>query len=105
MDSESKRYTVVIQSPATEMLMAHARFLAQVSESAATRLIDEFVSKAKSLEHMPERCPWLTDAAIPHHKYRKLIFENNFMLVFMIKDDSIYVDAMVDCRQDYRWLL
>ena len=105
MDSENKRYTVIIQSPATEMLMSHARFLAQVSENAATRLVDEFVRNAKSLEYMPERCPWLIDPSIPRRKYRKLIFEKNFMLVFIVKGDNVYVDAIVDCRQDYRWLL
>jgi len=105
MGSGAEKYTVIIQDPATEMLLSHARFLAQVSEDAANRLVDEFVNKAKSLEDMPERCPWLTDDTIPRHKYRKLIFEKNYMLVFMVKGDKVYIDAMVDCRQDYAWLL
>jgi len=105
MDSEYNAYTVTIQNTATDMLLAHARFLAQVSEATAERLVREFVSKAKTLEYMPERCPWLLGDAIPRYKYRKLIFEKHYMLVYQIVADKVYVDAMLDCRQDYDWLL
>jgi len=105
MDSEDKEYTVVIQDPATGMLLEHARFLAQVSENAAYRLVDEFYNNAKSLEHMPERCPWLSDINIPSKKYRKLILEKRYLILFIIREDTVYIDAVVDCRQDYGWLL
>ena len=105
MGNGTKEYTVIVQEPAKEMLLNHARFLAQVSENAANRLVEDFVIKAKTLEYMPERCPWLADNGIPQRKYRKLIFEKHYMLVYQVIGDSVYVDAMVDCRQDYRWLL
>jgi len=105
MDSENKKYTVIIQDPATEMLLSHTRFLAQVSETAAERLVEEFFRNAKTLEHMPDRCAWLVGDAIPLRKYRKLVFEKRYMLVFQIIEDEVYIDAMVDCRQDYSWLL
>lgn len=57
MDSDNKRYTVVISDEAKQML----GFLAQVSEHAATRLIEAFQVKAKSLEQFPERNPWLVE--------------------------------------------
>ena len=44
MDSGSKKYSVKIQDPATDMLTSHTRFLAQVSEPAAQRLVEEFYS-------------------------------------------------------------
>ena len=105
MPDKVKKYKVIIQDPATEMLEQHARFLAQVSETAAHRLVDDFVTKARTLETMPERCPWLFDALIPEHKYRKLLFDKYYMLIFQIAEDCVFVDAMVDCRQDYIWLL
>ena len=105
MPKEAKKYTVIIQDPATEMLLQHARFLAGVSEPAAKRLSSEFNSKAKTLEKMPERCPWVNHPLIPKQKYRKLIFEKHYMLIFQIIGEFVYVDAMVDCRQDYIWLL
>ena len=105
MDNSEVKYTVIIQTPAAKMLVEHARFLAQVSMSAAERLANEFNAKAKSLEQMPERCPWLSGYSIPEKKYRKLIFENNYMLVFQVNGNMVYVDAMVDCRSEYQWLL
>ena len=105
MDDVNRKYTVVIQTPAAQMLVEHARFLAQVSITAVERLADEFFSKAKTLEHIPERCPWLSGYSIPEKKYRKLLFEGNYMLVFQIIGDTVYVDAMIDCRSEYQWLL
>jgi len=105
MGNEDKQYTVIIQGPAKEMLLTHSRFLAQVSENAAIRLVEDFVSKAKTLEYLPERYPWITGSGIPHRKYRKLVFDKYYMLVFQVVENNVYIDAMVDCRQDYRWLL
>ena len=105
MQNDEISYRVIIQDPATEMLVQHAQFLAQVSISAAERLISEFHEKAKSLEIMPERCPWLFDLYIPEYKYRKLLFSEYYLLLFQVIGTNVYIDAMVDCRQDYSWLL
>jgi len=105
MDSIDTEYTVIIQTPAIEMLAEHVRFLARVSEIAANRLVDEFFIKSKTLENMPERCSWLSGYSIPEKKYRKLIFESNYMLVFQVINDIVYVDAVVDCRAEFQWLL
>ncbi|HBV86099.1 MAG TPA: plasmid stabilization protein [Desulfosporosinus sp.] len=104
MDSENKRYIVVISEDARQMLISHARFLAQVSEQAATRLIEDFQVRAKSLEQFPERNPWLVDKLISSGKYRKLLLEKRYLLVYQIKANIAYVDAVVDTRQDYGWL-
>lgn len=105
MDNENKRYIVIISDEATQMLVSHARFLAQISESAAIRLIEVFQEKSKSLEEFPERNPWLNDPLIPSGKYRKLLMEKRYLLVYKIRESTVYVDAVVDTRQDYGWLL
>ena len=103
MESENKR--VVISDEATQMLISHARFLAQVNEHAAMRLIETFQVKTKSLEQFPERNPWLVDPLIPSGKYRRLLLEKRYLLVYLIKENTVLVDAVVDTRQDYGWLL
>jgi plasmid stabilization system protein ParE len=105
MDSEGKIYKVIISDEAAQMLVSHSRFLAQVSEKAALDLIAEFSAKAKSLEEFPERNPWLSDPYIPAGKYRKLLMGKRYLLIYQIKGDTVYVDYVVDCRQDYGWLL
>ena len=103
--SEPGKYTVVVQERAKDMLVAHVRFLSQVSISAADRLVADFSEKASSLEYNPKRCPWLNDPMIPSYKYRKLLFGKRYLLVFQVFEDLVSIDAMVDCRQDYGWLL
>ncbi|MGE4273509.1 MAG: type II toxin-antitoxin system RelE/ParE family toxin [Desulfitobacterium sp.] len=105
MVGENKRYIVVISDEAAQMLVSHARFLAQVSEHAAMRLIQTFEVKAKSLEQFPERNSWLVDPLIPSGKFRKLLLEKRYLLVYQIKGNTVYIDAVVDTRQDYGWLL
>ncbi|MEW6081896.1 MAG: type II toxin-antitoxin system RelE/ParE family toxin [Bacillota bacterium] len=105
MDSGDKRHTVIVSHEAAQMLVSHSRFLAQVSETAALQLVDEFAEKAKSLEIFPERNPWLVDPLIPARKYRKLLMSKRYLLIYQIKGDSVLLDALVDTRQDYGWLL
>lgn len=105
MDNEDKLYKVVISDKAAQMLVSHSRFLAQVNETAGYQLIEEFNKKAKSLERFPERNPCLSNPLVPSGKYRKLLIANYYLLVYQVKDSSVYVDAVVDCRQDYGWLL
>jgi len=105
MESRNKKYTVIISDEAAQMLISHSRFLAQVSETAALKLIDEFNEKAKSLEEFPERNPGISDLLIPSGKYRKLVMAKRYLLVYQVKGNTVYVDAVVDCRQDYGWLL
>ena len=53
MQRKNKSYTVEITETAWEMLIFHARFLANVSAVAANRLIDNFVEITASLAEMP----------------------------------------------------
>ena len=80
-------------------------FLAQVSLEAAERLTAEFEKTANSLEIMPQRCPWLSGEYIPKNAYRFILFEKRYMIIFQIIDDTVYADYVVDCRQDYGWLI
>jgi plasmid stabilization system protein ParE len=105
-DSSDKQYTVVISERAAEMLVSHVRFLAQVSEAAASRLIASFTKSADSLETRPEANPWLATPPslfhiVPEYKYRKLLFEKRYLMIYQVKGAKIHVDAVVDCRQDY----
>ena len=105
MEIEDRKYIVIISERASEMLVSHARFLAQASEQAAQNLIEEFKASAKSLEGLPERNPRLDVPAMPINKYRKLLIGKQYLLIYQIKGNVVYVDYFIDCRQDYEWLL
>ena len=106
METEDKKYIVIISERASEMLVSHTRFLAHVSEQAAQNLIEQFKVSAKSLEDLPERNPRLDVPAMPINKYRKLLLGKQYLLIYhQIKGAVVYVDYFVDCRKDYEWLL
>ena len=102
---QQNRYHVIVSERAAQMLVSHAAFIAQVSPEAAERLTMEFEKTANSLEFMPQRCPWLTGEYIPRNAYRYILFEKRYMIIFQIADDIVYADYVVDCRQDYKWLI
>lgn len=62
---QQNKYRVIVSARAAQMLVSHAAFLAQVNPAAAERLTVEFEKAAKSLEQMPQRCPWLKGEYIP----------------------------------------
>ena len=105
MESGNKIYDVKITDTAWEQMIEHARFLANVSVEAANRLVDEFVGNTGTLAKMPERYPWLEHNAIPFQKYRKIFFGKYHMALFEIRGNIVYITAVIDCRQDYGWLL
>lgn len=104
MENRNK-YKVIVSERAMRMLISHAAFLAQVNPQAAEKLTEEFQRAANSLETMPQRCTWLSGEYIPKNAYRFILFEKRYMLIFQISDDVVYADYVIDCRQDYSWLI
>ena len=105
MENQNKKYQVIVSERAAQMLVSHAAFLAQVSPEAAERLTVEFEKAANLLETTPQRCSWLTGEYIPRNAYRFILFEKWDMIIFQIIDHIVYADYVVDCRQDYSWLI
>lgn len=98
-------YKVVISHRAADMLLHHVRFVAQVSSQAADHLREEIIEAMKSFKDFPERNMNLTDPMLPVGKYRKLIINKRYLIIYQIKSDTVYVEYIVDCRQDYQWLI
>lgn len=100
-----KPYNVIISARATSDIVSHVSFLAKVSKSAAKNLANDFKISAESLERLPLRNPFLTGEYLPQNKYRYLIFAKRYLLIYQVKNDTVFIDYVLDCRQDYCWLL
>ena len=105
MDGTSKLYEVIFSERAVDMLIQHVRFLAQVSPEAAENLRSEIIAASKSLQSFPERQLKFYDPLLPTNKYRKMIISKRYFLVYQIKAETVLIDYISDCRQDYQWLL
>jgi len=99
-----REYQLVVSEETVQMIGRHAHFLYQSSASAAERLVETYEKAVSSLITLPQRCPWYKGSGVPQNKFRYLIFEKRYALLFQIKEDTVYVDYAVDCRQDLTWL-
>ena len=82
------------------MLDSHAEFLARVSKSASLKLIDRILDDIESLTELPERCPVYDNQFVPRGRYRQLLSNRRYLILFEIADAAVYVDYIIDCRKD-----
>lgn len=100
--ADMKKYTVIVARRADEMLLRHVSFLARVSVPAAQRFVEAFDDVKGRLEDNPYQFPYDTDPCLPADTYRKVIFAKRYKALCVVDDASkqIFLDAVVDCRQD-----
>ena len=103
--AENKKYKVIVSDKAKQMLGGHVRFLANVDRKAAVNLKNKIMTALRTLEGMPERYPFVSELFIPPNKYHKMVIEKQYLVLYQIKDNWVYVDYILDCRQDYIWLI
>ena len=100
-----QRYRIEVSDRAKNMLGAHAKFLAQKSPPAAREMKVRILTAIRSLSSLPERCPFFDSEFIPRCKYHKMIVDNRYLILYQIKDSVVFVDYIIDGRQDYSWLV
>ena len=64
-------------------------------------VLDDFAS----LSRFPERFLFFESTFIPDGRYRKMLSAKRYLLLYEIDGNDVYVDYIVDFRQDYEWLL
>lgn len=102
---EKPQYKVIVSDRSRQMLANHIRFMAQKSPSAVRKIKNELMDAIRLLYLLPERFPFLEAEFIPPNRYHKMFIEKWYLILYQIKDRTVYVDFIVDCRQDYRWLV
>jgi len=98
-------YRIVVSDAALAMLDAHVDFLARVSKSAATTLMNEMLDDIASLSDTPQRFPSYENQFIQDGRYRRMLSCKRYLVIYEIDSTTVYVDFIVDCRQDYEWLI
>ncbi len=99
------KYQVIVSDRAAQMLERHIRFLAQVSKDAARRTKNEIMSEKRALEQMPLRWSFFDEPYIPACKYHKLPVAGIYLVLYQVRDNQVEVDYILDCREDYCWLI
>ncbi len=93
-------FEVFIMPSANDRMSEHFDFLAQVSEVAASRLVDRLISDIDSLHYHPHRCPPYDRPYTHIGKYRYLMSSKRYRIVYMVEGNKVFIDDIQDCRQD-----
>lgn len=102
---KKSQYKVIVSDRARQMLAGYVRFLSQKSPAAARKVKNDLMDAIRSLHQMPERFPFLNAEFVPLNKYHKMFVEKWYLVLYQIKNQTVYVDYIVDCRRDYGWLV
>ena len=97
------KYNVELSERAELMLLHHIEFLAQVSISAAKRLIKSSKNLITKLKSNPEMYTFADDIdvpGIPYKTYRKYIFEKRYKALYLIEGNNVFIDVIIDTRQE-----
>lgn len=94
------RYTVIVASRVDSQLLRHISFIARVSIPAAKRFRKEYAEVLDRLEENPFQFSLETDQNLPENVYRRALFARWYKALFLVENDIVYLDAVVDCRQN-----
>lgn len=100
MECNEKAYQVIIASDANGRMYDHFEFLARVSVNAANRLLDELLKDIRNLRTDPFRYPVYSRPYLPVGKYRYILSNKRYRIVYQIIGNQVFVDDIQDCRQD-----
>ena len=100
-----KQYKVIVSERAKRNLAKITTHIAIEDAMYSRKVKAEIVSALKSLSKLPERCSYLEGEFIPYNKYHKLVIAGKYIALYVIQEDLVMVEYIIDCRQDYQWLI
>lgn len=99
MANEETIYSIMIAPAANDRMAEHFEFLARISEDAANQLLDGLINDIQSLQKMPFRNPVYDRPYMTPLKYRYMMSNKRFRIVYQVVNDTVFVDDIQDCRQ------
>ena len=86
--------------PATMQLENIYYFYSQKNIEAATNIYNDIIDEAETLTKFPKMAPIEPILEDYTRKYRSLVVRKHFKVVYRIEEETIYIAAVFDCRQD-----
>jgi len=105
MHNNEQVYTVIVDPAASDRMYDHFEFLAQFNKTAAENLLGKLLSDIRSLEYMPYRNPIYNSPYITSGKYRYMVSDSRYRIVYQIENTLVFVDDIQDCRQSDNYKL
>ncbi|MBR2800981.1 MAG: type II toxin-antitoxin system RelE/ParE family toxin [Erysipelotrichaceae bacterium] len=98
-------YTIIVSKAAEDMLLQHIAFLARISKEAARKEKEKLITAIRGLAEDPLIYPFLDEEYLPRNKYHKRLADKRYLILYQVKDETVYVDFILDVRRDCSWLV
>jgi hypothetical protein len=95
-----RRYTVIFSRYIDAQILYHFQFIANVSLPAAKRFRNDFGKIIKRIEENPFQFPIDDQFQFDGVSYRKALFGTWYKALFTIEGNAVYLDYVIDCRQE-----
>lgn len=96
----TKKFKVILARRADGMLLKHLELLRRMGFAALKKFRDEFEYLLRCLGENPMQFSLEEELHLPEGAYRSALFANRYKAIFLVEGDSVYLDAILDCRQN-----
>ena len=93
------KYKVIVSKNVAGHLLSHIEFISKVSVEAARQFVAEYENALNRLEDNPLQFQVDTSFDNPDG-YRRVVFAKWYKCLFVIDGTTVYLDSVVDCRQE-----
>ena len=83
-----------------EQLESIYNYLRIKSDDAAVIIHNHILDEIERLRDFPEIAPIEPELIGFAHTYRSLIVKKTYKIIYYIKDDTVFISALFDCRQN-----
>lgn len=88
---------ILISNKAKLDLYLHSFYKRKYSKSSSKKFFEDFNSSIQSLSLFPYMYPKIS----ANNSYRKVLFNKKYLIIYLIENDIIYIDSIINCKQNY----
>ena len=78
-------------------LYLHSFYKCKYSKASSEKFFEDFNSSIQSLLLFPYMYPKISTDSL----YIKILFNKKYLIIYLIENDNIYIDSIVNCKQNY----
>ena len=96
-----EKHKIILATRVRFQLLQHTSFLSRVSPPAAKRFRQSFSKTIERLKENPFQFPIDSVFKELNLPFRDALFEGRYKVLFTIENNVVYVDSVIDCRQQF----
>lgn len=88
---------ILISNKAKLDLYLHSFYKSKYSKASSEKFFEDFNSSIQSLSLFPYMYPKISK----NNSYRKILFNKKYLIIYLIENNIIHIDSIVNCKQNY----